>query len=98
MQVQRVLEKEDQVEAAKLLTFIDTENITELDPSRSDGHHVSIEVDLEMCIELREYEQTHSTKESMHLKVLCLGDEQEPGNVRLEITSMEDIFFHYTSK
>jgi hypothetical protein len=31
----------------------------------------------------------------MHLKVLVLGDEAEPGNVRFEITSMEDIFFHY---
>jgi hypothetical protein len=34
----------------------------------------------------------------MHLKVLVLGDEQEPGNVRFEITSMEDIFFHYFGK
>jgi len=34
----------------------------------------------------------------MHFKVLVRGDEQEPGNVRFEITSMEDIFFHYVAK
>jgi hypothetical protein len=43
-------------------------------------------------------ESSLTSNEIMHLKVLVLGDEQEPGNVRFEITSMEDIFFHYVGK
>ena len=31
----------------------------------------------------------------MHIKVLVVGDEQEAGKLRFEITSMDDIFFHY---
>lgn len=31
----------------------------------------------------------------MSFKVLCRGDEQDPGNIRIEITSDKDIFFHY---
>jgi hypothetical protein len=31
----------------------------------------------------------------MHLKVLCRGHEEDPGNIRIEVTSDKDIFFHY---
>ena len=34
----------------------------------------------------------------MHLKLLVMGDEHSPGNIRLEITSEDDIFFHYVGK
>ena len=94
MQLQPVPETSAE-EAAKLLTFIDTQNIDELDPSLQDGHHISQERDLPMRVATKGMESTHSSNEIMHLKVLVLGDEQEPGNVRFEITSMDDIFFHY---
>ena len=51
-----------------------------------------------MQIQLKDHERTHFTRESMHLKVLVIGDESDPGNIRLEITSLDDIFFHYVSK
>ncbi len=34
----------------------------------------------------------------MHIKVLGVGDEQEAGKLSVEITSMDDIFFHYHSE
>ena len=46
----------------------------------------------------KEDDPQSSSRQVMHLKVLVMGDEQEPGNVRLEITSEEDIFFHYVGK
>lgn len=50
-----------------------------------------------MKVQLKQHEDTHASQETMHLKVLVLGDEAEPGNVRFEITSMDDIFFHYVA-
>lgn len=102
MQLQQVLQTEDLEEAVKLLKYIDTSSINELDPSLQEKQvskfHVSKEVDIEMMIQLKDHENSHCTKESMHLKVLVIGDEEDPGNVRLEITSMDDIFFHYISR
>lgn len=48
-----------------------------------------------MRISLLGKEKTHTSLEIMNVKVLCRGDEQCPGNVRLEITSDKDIYFHY---
>ena len=79
------------------MKYIDIQSITELDPSLSDGHHISIELDLPMTVVLKGQEDALKSDEQMHLKVLVLGDEQEPGNIRFEITSMEDIFFHYVA-
>lgn len=88
--------------AAKLLTYVDTQAIDELDPSlrnietgEGNGHHVVIQCELPMTVTLLGKEKTHTSLEMMSLKVLCRGDEQCPGNVRVEITSDKDIFFHY---
>lgn len=48
-----------------------------------------------MTVSLLGKEKTHTSLEMMTLKVLCRGDEQCPGNVRVEITSDKDIYFHY---
>ena len=97
MQLQQVPQGENLDEAVNLLKFIDTQNINELDPSLQEKYHVYKEVDMDITVRLKEHETTHLTKESMHLKVLLIGDEQEPGNIKLEISSMDDIFFHYVS-
>ena len=93
-------------EAAKLLTFIDTQVIDDQDPSTQQGHHVSIETDLRINVQLRQnrygaqpdvtdFVGSLESNEIMHVRVLVLGDEQDPGSVKLELTSEEDIFFHY---
>jgi hypothetical protein len=66
---------EETSEACKLLTYIDTQSITELDPSLSDGHHISIECDIPMNVVLKGQELTLNSNEMMHLKLLVLGDE-----------------------
>ena len=41
---------------------------------------------------------TLESAELMHLRILIRGDEQDPesiGSIKLELTSEEDIFFHY---
>ena len=33
--------------------------------------------------------------ELIHFKVLCMGNENDPGSVKFELTAEDDIFFHY---
>ena len=99
MQLQQIPVAVDELEeAVKLLKYIDTQSINELDPSLQEKYHISKEIDIPIQVQLKDHENTHFTKEKMHLKVLVIGDEEEPGNVRLEITSLDDIFFHYTTR
>ena len=102
---------DDAEEAARLLTFIDTQEIYEMDPSRSQGHHIPTEADLNMLISLKPNQSIGPNSESIrpvleglnstekiHMKVLVMGEENDPGGVRFELTSEEDIFFHYVCK
>ena len=60
-----------------------------------------MEQDVPMLVMLKgakEDDPETSSKQMMHLKLLVLGDEQSPGNVRVEITSEDDIFFQYIGK
>ena len=96
-------------EGANLLGFIDTQNIEELDPMKVKGHRITLETDLPMIVKLKairkglahyidDGEGAHvqmQSEELMHFKVLIMGDEDEPGTVHIELTSDEDIFFHY---
>lgn len=41
-------------EAAKLLTFIDSQEIEELDPCKEDGHHINTEKDLPMYVYIKQ--------------------------------------------
>ena len=102
-------EVENADEAAKILTFIDTPEIDELDPSKAQGHHVPFEADLKMLVRLKPVRQDPSgsvdgnaealnSVELIHFKVLCMGQENDPGSVRFELTSDDDIFFHYVCK
>ena len=38
------------IDAAKLLTFIDSQEIEELDPCKEEGHHINTEKDLPMYV------------------------------------------------
>jgi len=40
----------EEEEAIKLLTFIDTQNIDELDPSLAEGFSLSVETDLPLTV------------------------------------------------
>lgn len=47
-----------------------------------------------MQVQLKGDEDMNSV-EMMNLRILVKGDEDQPGTVKFEITSNEDIFFHY---
>ena len=50
-------------------------------------------------MKLRGQEKTHSSVEMMNIKLMHRGNlDYDLGDVRLEVTSDNDIFFHYVAK
>jgi len=69
-----------------------------MDPSVADGYRVIY--DREVPFELRlqessEGEQEVGTLEAIKVKILMLGDDTSPHSVRIELSSENDLFFHY---
>lgn len=87
------------MEDPSLLGGIDFASIDEMDPSLNGGHHVVFE--REVPFELRVQQvadapQEVGTLEAVKVKLLLLGPDESPSAVRLELTSENDLFFHYT--
>lgn len=83
---------------ASLLNSFDFSAIEEMDPSLADGHRVLY--DREVPFELRIQDpssgpQEVGTLESIRVKVLMLGEDTNPQHLKLELTSENDLFFHY---
>jgi len=81
------------------LTDFDCSAIDELDPSLSGGHRVVYEreVPLEMRVQqANDHPQEAGTLEGVKVKLLLLGDDESPTALRVELTSENDLFFHYT--
>lgn len=91
---------EDDAEANK--SFLDTfdfQQIEELDPSLAEGHHVAYDREVPFELRVQDAEtgpQEVGTLEAIKCKILMLGDESNPQHVRIELTSENDLFFHYT--
>jgi hypothetical protein len=84
---------------ASILDSFDLAVIEEMDPSLSEGHRVCF--DRECPFELRVQDddtgpQDVGTLEAIKCKILILGDGQNPQHCRIELTSENDLFFHYT--
>jgi len=83
---------------ASLLNSFDFSAIEEMDPSLADGHRVIY--DREVPFELRIQDpssgpQEVGTLESIRVKLLVLGDDSNPQHIKVELTSENDLFFHY---
>ena len=81
-----------------LMNSFDFSAIEEMDPSLSEGHHVTY--DREVPFELRIQDsgsgpQEVGTLEAIKTKVLVLGEDSNPRHVKVELTSENDLFFHY---
>ncbi|CAG9332018.1 unnamed protein product [Blepharisma stoltei] len=81
-----------------LINSFDFSAIEEMDPSLSEGHRVAY--DREVPFELRIQDsgsgpQEVGTLEAIKVKVLILGDNANPQHVKIELTSENDLFFHY---
>jgi hypothetical protein len=84
-------------EDSQLQSF-DFTAIEEMDPSLADGHHVVY--DREVPFELRIQDsssgpQEVGTLEAIKVKVLLLGEDSNPHHIKLELSSENDLFFHY---
>lgn len=93
------LEQDVVNESKSFLDSFDFTAIEEMDPSLTEGHRVTY--DRECPFELRVQDadtgpQEVGTLEAIKCKLLCLGDENNPQHVRIELTSENDLFFHYT--
>eukprot|EP00919_Chromeraceae_sp_WS-2016_P031277 GHVR01073950.1.p1 GENE.GHVR01073950.1~~GHVR01073950.1.p1 ORF type:complete len:245 (+),score=71.54 GHVR01073950.1:41-775(+) len=81
------------------LNAFDFSSIEEMDPSIRDGHRVVY--DRECPFELRVQDSTDGptevgTLEAIKCKILVLGEESLPHDVRVELSSEHDLFFHFT--
>jgi len=81
-----------------VLNSFDFSAIEEMDPSLAEGHHVIYE--REVPFELRIQDSTRGpqevgTLESIKVKILILGEDTNPQHIKVELTSENDLFFHY---
>ncbi len=72
--------------------------IEELDPSLSEGHRLVYdrEVPFELRLEDSNGPQEVGSLEGIRVKLLIIGEESNPNQIRIEISSESDLFFHYT--
>ncbi|CAJ1367820.1 unnamed protein product [Effrenium voratum] len=75
----------------------DFSTLEEMDPSLAEGHRVVY--DREVPFELRVQDdagpQEVGTLEAIRCKILALGEELSPQDCRIELTSENDLFFHF---
>jgi len=84
---------------ASFLEAFDFTAIEEMDPSLAEGHRVVYDRECPFELRVQDTEtgpQEVGTLEAVRCKILALGDEQSPQHCRIELTSENDLFFHYT--
>jgi hypothetical protein len=89
--------QDERVEQSIMNSF-DFSAIEEMDPSLADGHRIVY--DREVPFELRIQDagtgpQEVGTLEAIKIKVMVLGEDNNPQHVKVELTSENDLFFHY---
>jgi len=81
------------------MNSFDFDLVEEQDPSVSEGHKVLY--DREVPFEIRNQTDPHDaalevgTLEAIKVKILVMGEEQNPLTLRIELTSENDLFFHF---
>ena len=90
--------RESKDKAENLMNSMDFRTIEQMDPSVSDGFAVIY--DREVPFELRLQEsndgpQEVGTLEAIKVKILILGEDGNPNSLRIELSSENDLFFHY---
>ena len=86
-------------ENMSILNAIDFRSIDEMDPSLADGHKLIYEREVPFELRIQEGStgpQEVGTLEAIKVKVLLLGDSMSPEQIKIELSSENDMFFHYT--
>jgi hypothetical protein len=83
-----------------ILGSFDFTSIEELDPSLSEGHRLTYdrEVPFELRLEDTNGPQEVASFEAIRAKVLIMGDDGNPTQIRIELSCENDLFFHFTSE
>ena len=82
-----------------ILANFDFSEIEEKDPSLSEGHKLLYdrEVPFELRLEDNNGPQEVASFEALRCKILCGGVENNPIQIRIELSCENDLFFHFTS-
>jgi len=83
-----------------ILGNFDFSQIEELDPSLSEGHRLVYdrEVPFELRLEDNNGPQEVASFEAIRAKILIMGDENNPTQIRIELSCENDLFFHFTNE
>ncbi len=90
---------QDEKNNEAMLYNIDNTQIEENDPSLTDGYRLLF--DREVPFELRIGDDSSGPQEvasfeSIRAKILSIGDDSSPGQIRIELSCENDLFFHFT--
>ena len=82
-----------------VLANFDFTEIEEKDPSLSEGHRLLYdrEVPFELRLEDQNGPQEVASFEAIRCKILLGGEENNPYQIRIELSCENDLFFHFTS-
>ena len=74
--------------------------IEELDPSLVEGHRINYdkEVPFELRLEDNNGPQEVASFEAIRAKILILGNDSNPEQIRIELSCENDLFFHFTNE
>ena len=81
------------------LHSFDFTSIDDMDPSLAGGHRAIYEREVPFELRVQQVADTPQevgTLEAVKVKLLLLGDDERPTTVKMELTSENDLFFHYT--
>lgn len=81
-----------------VLNCFDFSAIEEMDPSLAEGHRQTYDRNVPFELRIQDISsgaQEVGTLESIRVKILVLGDSMSPANLRIELVSENDLFFHY---
>ncbi len=97
------LKEEDAIknqEGSNLLGNFDFSGIEELDPSLAEGHRLVYdrEVPFELRLEDTNGPQEVASFEAIRSKILILGEDVNPSQIRIELSCENDLFFHFTNE
>ena len=82
-----------------IIASFDFREIEEKDPSLSEGHKILYdkEIPFELILEDSNGPQEVSSFETLRCKILLGGVENNPIQIRIELSCENDLFFHFTS-
>jgi len=93
-------EEQKREDGNTILGSFDFTSIEELDPSLSEGHRLVYdrEVPFELRLEDTNGPQEVASFEAIRAKILIMGDDMAPAQIRIELSCENDLFFHFTNE